>query len=103
MGYSSCLAIGMSATLIAACIGTLIGLIAGYCGGVIDNVLMRMIDMIMAFHILLALAIVAVLGPGLMNVLYAIAVVNIPFFARNIRGVTLGVSYKEYIEAAVIG
>ena len=81
------LAVGVSATLIAAFIGSLIGLVAGYAGGRTDNLLMRGIDMIMAFpYILLALAIVAALGPGLLNALYAIAVVNIPFFARNIRG-----------------
>eukprot|EP00820_Chromera_velia_P001625 Cvel_2869.t1-p1 / transcript=Cvel_2869.t1 / gene=Cvel_2869 / organism=Chromera_velia_CCMP2878 / gene_product=Probable peptide ABC transporter ATP-binding, putative / transcript_product=Probable peptide ABC transporter ATP-binding, putative / location=Cvel_scaffold113:113121-114674(-) / protein_length=518 / sequence_SO=supercontig / SO=protein_coding / is_pseudo=false len=62
---------------------------------------MRGIDMVMAFpYILLALAIVAVLGPGLLNALYAIAVVNIPFFARNIRGITLGLARREFVDAA---
>src|SRR3546814_9458035 len=55
----------------------------------------------MAFpYILLALAIVAVLGPGLLNALYAIAIVNIPFFARNVRGITLGLSRREFVDAA---
>ncbi|WP_319568906.1 dipeptide/oligopeptide/nickel ABC transporter permease/ATP-binding protein [Cohaesibacter marisflavi] len=95
------LAVGVSATLIAACIGSLIGLVAGYAGGRTDNLLMRGIDMIMAFpYILLALAIVAALGPGLLNALYAIAVVNIPFFARNIRGITVGLSRREFVDAA---
>src|SRR5690606_37219990 len=86
-------AVGLSANLVAAVFGSLIGLVAGYYGRLVDNLLMRSIDMVMAFpYILLALAIVAALGPGLMNALYAIAVVNIPFFARNIRGVTLGLS-----------
>ena len=68
---------------------------------VIDALLMRGIDMVMAFpYILLALAIVAVLGPGLLNALYAIAVVNIPFFARNIRGIALGLSRREFVDAA---
>ena len=89
------------ATLIAAFFGSLIGLVAGYVGGRVDTLLMRGIDMLMAFpYILLALAIVAVLGPGLLNALYAIAVVNIPFFARNIRGITLGVSRREFVDAA---
>jgi peptide/nickel transport system permease protein len=62
---------------------------------------MRGIDMLMAFpYILLALAIVAVLGPGLMNALYAIAIVNIPFFARNVRGVTVSFKRREFIDAA---
>ncbi|QBK31814.1 dipeptide/oligopeptide/nickel ABC transporter permease/ATP-binding protein [Roseitalea porphyridii] len=95
------LAVGISATLIAAFFGSLIGLVAGYAGGRIDTVLMRGIDMVMAFpYILLALAIVAVLGPGLLNALYAIAVVNIPFFARNIRGITLGLARREFVDAA---
>ncbi len=62
---------------------------------------MRGIDLVMAFpYILLALGIVAVLGPGLLNALYAIAIVNIPFFARNIRGITLGLSRREFVDAA---
>ncbi len=95
------IAVGLSATLIAAFFGSLIGLVAGYAGGRTDNLLMRGIDMLMAFpYILLALAIVAVLGPGLVNALYAIAIVNIPFFARNIRGVTLGLARREFVDAA---
>jgi peptide/nickel transport system permease protein len=95
------IAVGLSATLIAAFFGSLIGLVAGYAGGRVDNWLMRGIDMVMAFpYILLALAIVAVLGPGLLNALYAIAIVNVPFFARNIRGITLGLSRREFVDAA---
>jgi peptide/nickel transport system permease protein len=62
---------------------------------------MRGVDMLMAFpYILLALAIVAALGPGLLNALIAVAAVNIPFFARNIRGVTVGIATKEFVDAA---
>ncbi|MCF6370210.1 dipeptide/oligopeptide/nickel ABC transporter permease/ATP-binding protein [Rhizobium halophilum] len=93
--------VGFAATLVAAAIGSAIGLLSGYAGGRMDNVMMRGIDMLMAFpYILLALAIVAALGPGLMNALYAIAVVNIPFFARNVRGVTLALSRAEFVDAA---
>ncbi|HEV7437700.1 MAG TPA: ABC transporter permease subunit, partial [Pseudorhizobium sp.] len=93
--------VGFAATLVAAAIGSAIGLLSGYAGGRIDNLMMRGIDMLMAFpYILLALAIVAALGPGLMNALYAIAVVNIPFFARNVRGVTLALSRAEFVDAA---
>ncbi|MCX4027790.1 dipeptide/oligopeptide/nickel ABC transporter permease/ATP-binding protein [Endozoicomonas sp. SM1973] len=100
-GTQVSLMVGVSATLIAAIIGSTIGLLAGYFGGRTDSLLMRGIDMLMAFpYILLALAIVAALGPGLMNALYAIAIVNIPFFARNIRGVTLGLSQQAFIDAA---
>ncbi len=95
------LAVGVSATLIAALAGSVIGLVAGYAGGWVDSILMRGIDMVLAFpYILLALAIVAVLGPGLVNALYAIAVVNIPFFARNVRGLALGLSRREFVDAA---
>ncbi|QLK63603.1 ABC transporter permease subunit (plasmid) [Enterobacteriaceae bacterium Kacie_13] len=95
------LAVGICATLLAAFFGTLIGLVAGYAGGKTDSLLMRLIDMLMAFpYILLALVIVAVLGPGLLNALYAIAVVNIPFFARNIRGLTVGLRQRDFIQAA---
>ena len=95
------LAVGISATLIAALIGSSIGIVAGYAGGPADNTMMRGVDMLMAFpYILLALAIVAVLGPGLFNALIAVAIVNIPFFARNIRGVTVGLVHREFVDAA---
>ncbi|MCM2504585.1 dipeptide/oligopeptide/nickel ABC transporter permease/ATP-binding protein [Aureimonas altamirensis] len=95
------LAVGIGATLVAAVLGTALGLVAGYAGPRTDTVLMRLVDMLMAFpYVLLALAIVAVLGPGLINALYAIAVVNIPFFARNIRGRVLGLSHQPFVEAA---
>ena len=95
------LAMGVCATLLAALFGTLIGLVAGYAGGKTDSLLMRLIDMLMAFpYILLALVIVTVLGPGLLNALYAISVVNIPFFARNIRGLTVGLRQRDFIQAA---
>ncbi|MCG6929073.1 MAG: dipeptide/oligopeptide/nickel ABC transporter permease/ATP-binding protein [Desulfofustis sp.] len=95
------LVVGISASLFAAIIGSLIGILAGYFGGRADNLMMRGIDMLMAFpYILLALAIVAVLGPGLMNALYAIAIVNIPFFARNVRGIAVTLKRREFIDAA---
>ncbi|RDE09033.1 dipeptide/oligopeptide/nickel ABC transporter permease/ATP-binding protein [Pelagibacterium lacus] len=100
-GTQVSIAVGLSATAIAALVGSLIGLVSGYARGVTDNVLMRGIDMLMAFpYILLALAIVAVLGPGLLNALYAIAIVNIPFFARNVRGITIGLANREFVDAA---
>ncbi len=95
------LAVGAAAALIAGIIGSAIGITAGYFGGRVDNLIMRGVDMLMAFpYILLALAIVAALGPGLMNALFAVAAVNIPFFARNIRGITVGLAGREFIDAA---
>ncbi|TNF91752.1 MAG: dipeptide/oligopeptide/nickel ABC transporter permease/ATP-binding protein [Gammaproteobacteria bacterium] len=100
-GTQLSLAVGVSATFIAALIGSAIGIVAGYFGGRTDNLMMRGIDMLMAFpYILLALAIVAVLGPGLLNALYAVAIVNIPFFARNIRGATVAIAHREFVDAA---
>ena len=95
------LAVGTAAAVIAAVIGSAIGIVAGYFGGRTDNIIMRGVDMLMAFpYILLALAIVAALGTGLLNALIAVAAVNIPFFARNIRGVTVGIAHKEFVDAA---
>ena len=100
-GTQLSLAVGFAAAVIAATIGAAIGIVAGYYGGRTDNVIMRGVDMLMAFpYILLALAIVAALGPGLFNALIAVAAVNVPFFARNIRGVTVGIAHKEFVDAA---
>ncbi len=100
-GTQVSLLVGISATAISAVIGSIIGLVAGYARGAADTLLMRFVDMLMAFpYILLAIAIVAALGPGLLNALYAIAIVNIPFFARNIRGVTVSVRNREFVDAA---
>lgn len=97
------LVVGIAATLVAALIGSTIGIVAGYFGKRVDSTLMRGIDMMMAFpYILLALAIVAVLGPGLLNALYAISIVNIPFFARNVRGVTVTLRNREFVDAALL-
>lgn len=95
------IAVGLAATLVAAFVGATIGLIAAFYGRWVDALLMRTIDTLMAFpYLLLALAIVAALGPGLLNALMAIAVVNIPFFARAVRGQALTIKNLDYIAAA---
>jgi peptide/nickel transport system permease protein len=95
------LVVGAVAALLAALVGSTIGIVAGFYGGRLDNVFMRIVDTLMAFpYILLALAIVAALGPGLVNALIAVAVVNVPFFARNIRGVTVTLGGREFVDAA---
>jgi len=100
-GTQLSLAVGFAAAVIAATLGAAIGIVAGYYGGRTDNIIMRGVDMLMAFpYILLALAIVAALGPGLFNALIAVAAVNVPFFARNIRGITVGIAHKEFVDAA---
>lgn len=100
-GTRTSLAVGFGATLVAATAGTLLGLVAAYVRGSTDWLLMRAVDVLMAFpYLLLALAIVAVLGPGLGNALAAIAIVNIPFFARTVRGATLAVSQQGFVDAS---
>lgn len=80
--------------------GSLIGLLAGYAGGVLDNILMRLMDVLLAFpSLLLAIAIVTVLGPGLQNALLAIAIVSIPVYARLARASVLSVKETEYVTA----
>jgi len=94
------LAIGVAASLIASTCGSLMGMFAGFLGGRTDNVMMRVIDLMLAFpYVILAIALVAVLGPGLFNAMIAIAVANISFFARNIRGNVLTLLGQGYIEA----
>jgi peptide/nickel transport system permease protein len=95
------LTVGVTAALTAATIGSAIGLVAAFYGGLTDTLLMRGIDMLMAFpYLLLALAIVAALGPGLFNAMLAIIVVNIPFFARGVRGGTLSIVHADFMAAA---
>jgi peptide/nickel transport system permease protein len=81
--------------------GSLIGLASGYFGGLVDDVVMRIMDGLLAFPILvLALAIVAVLGPDLTNAMIAIAIVNVPGFARLVRGQVLSIRELEFVQAA---
>lgn len=95
------LTIGFFAALIASTVGALTGIVGGYLGGKVDHLLMRMIDIILAFpYVLLAIALVAALGPGLFNAMIAIAVVNIAFYARNIRGSVLSIRNQGYVDAA---
>jgi peptide/nickel transport system permease protein len=86
---------------IALAFGVTIGLITGYYGGWIDDVIMRVMDGLLAFPMLvLALAIVATLGPDLINAIIAIAIVNIPGFARLVRGQALSLRDVEFVQAA---
>jgi peptide/nickel transport system permease protein len=95
------LAVGLAAALLAALVGSAIGLAAGFLGGRTETILMRVIDVLMAFpYLLLALAVVAALGPGLLNALYAVVVANIPFFARTVRGAAAALRGRDFVEAA---
>lgn len=94
------LLVGVVAVSIGALIGVPMGLVAGYYGGWWDTILMRIIDVLLAFPgMLLALAIVSALGPSLFNVMLAVGIFSIPTFARLVRGSTLTVKRLEYIDA----
>ncbi|WP_019122338.1 ABC transporter permease [Brevibacillus massiliensis] len=93
--------VGLSSVFISAAFGTVFGLLAGYFGKWIDSLLMRLMDVLFAFpEILLALAIVAALGPGTSNTILAIGIVNIPIFTRTVRGAVLSVKNLEFVESA---
>ncbi|MFO8061163.1 MAG: ABC transporter permease [Bacillota bacterium] len=96
------LQVGLIAVGIAAVMGTTLGLVAGYLGGWLDNVIMRVMDILLAFPgILLALVIIAVLGSGLFNVMIALGIASIPQYTRLVRGSVLSVKENEYVMAAV--
>jgi len=91
--------VSFGSIFVAASLGVIIGLISGYYGRYVDNIIMRLLDIIFAFPmLLLALVLVAVLGPSLLNVLIAIGFVQHARFARIVRGQVLSVKEKEYIE-----
>lgn len=95
------LMVGVVSVGIAALLGTFLGAVAGYYKGWLDNVIMRIMDIILAFPgILLAIVIVAYLGPGLRNAMIAIGVISIPRFARIVRASVLEEYEKDYVLAA---
>jgi ABC-type dipeptide/oligopeptide/nickel transport system permease subunit len=92
---------GVFSVALAMAIGVPIGIVSGYAGGAIDAIIMRVIDVLLAFPgVLLAIVIISVLGPGLTNAIIAVAVYTIPIFARLARGSTLVVKDEPYVEAA---
>lgn len=95
------LAAGILPALGAMLVGVFLGILAGYSGGALDMVLMRLIDIIMAFpFMLLAIALIAALGPSLVNAMIAVAVVSVPRYTRLMRGGTLSLKQREFIIAA---
>lgn len=93
--------IGFTTVGFAIIVGTILGAIGGYVGGWLDNVIMRLMDVLLAFpSLLLAIAIVTVLGRGLQNALLAIAIVSIPRYARVIRGSVLSIKEQEFVSAS---
>lgn len=95
------LTVGFIAVGIAAAIGTAVGILGGYLGGTADAIVVMVVDVMMAFPgILLALVIVATLGPNLRNVMIAVGIGNVPTFARMARSVAIAEREKEYVMAA---
>ncbi len=100
-GSRPSLQIGISTITFAIIIGGILGALAGFLGGWLDNVIMRSMDVLMAFpSLLLAIAIVAVLGPGLINALLAVAIIEIPIYARVVRASVLSVKELDYVYAS---
>ncbi|HZO32649.1 MAG TPA: ABC transporter permease [Chloroflexota bacterium] len=104
-GASVSIQAGVVSVGLALVLGVLVGLLAGYYGGWVDELLMRVVDALYAFPaLLLALAVTAILGPGLTSVMLAIGVVFAPAFARLVRGQTLSIRERDFITAAhVVG
>jgi peptide/nickel transport system permease protein len=95
------LMIGFVVVFVSGAIGTTLGLLAGYFGGWSDTVVMRSMDVLLAFPaILLAIAIVAVRGPGLTNTILAVVIVGIPGYARVVRSMVLSLRERDYVDAA---
>lgn len=105
LGAQVSLMVGLVSVGSAALVGLTIGLVAGYLRGWVDDVLMRVMDALYAFPtLILAIALVGALGPGLPNAMLAIAIVAMPRFARLIRGQVLSLREREFVQAArVIG
>lgn len=95
------LVVGFVSAGIALFIGGLLGLVSGYLGGLVENAIMRVVDTLMAFpYVLLAILLVAALGPGLVNAMLAVAIANVSFYARGVRSAVLILRGQEYVEAA---
>jgi len=99
------LVVGLISVAIASSVGIVLGLVSGYYGGVTDSLIMRFIDILLSFpRILLALTIVGMLGPGLLNVMLAVGIASVTGYARLVRGTVLSAKEQTYVEAArVIG
>ncbi len=95
------LLIGSLAVSVSMTIGVSIGMVSGYYGGLLDEVLMRLMDMIFAFPaLLLAMALIAVTGPSVRNIIFVTALIGVPRFARILRASVLSLKAQEFIEAA---
>jgi dipeptide transport system permease protein len=97
------LLIGLISVVISLSLGVVLGLVAGYFRGLTETVIMRMMDVMLALpSLLLAIAVVAILGPGLANAMYAIAIVLLPHYVRLARAAVIGEAGKEYVASSRI-
>ena len=94
------LLVGIATVSFAIFVGTMLGSVAGYAGGWLDNLIMRLMDVLLAFpSLILAIAMVTVLGPGLLNAAFAIGIVGIPIYARVMRASVLSIKERDFVVA----
>jgi len=100
-GSRTSLLVGAIAVTISSVIGTFLGAISGYYGNRVDNIIMRLVDVMLAIpNILLAISIAATLGPGIVNVMIAVGISSVPGYARLVRASVMSIREQEFIEAA---
>ena len=101
VGAKTSLAVGVITALVAGVVGTTVGILSGYRGSWLDQVLMRLVDLQMAFPaLILALFVLTAIGPGFANLVFVLAIARWPVFARVARGTTLSLREREFVEAA---
>ncbi len=102
-GARSSLTMGLFAIVISVTLGTMLGIYSAYSGGIIDNLIMRGVDIIMAFPgLIIVIIIIAILGPSMGNILFVYGILGIPGYARLVRGAALQEKNKTYVEAAKV-
>ena len=100
-GLRISLSVGVASGVIALIIGTVVGLVAAYAGGLIENIIMRIVDLQLSFPAsLVALMLIAILGKGIENIILALVIAQWAYYARTVRGTALVERRKEYVEAA---
>ena len=102
MGARVSLLVGLATVVVGMSLGSTIGLLAGYFGGTFERIVMRLADIQLSFpYILLTLAVIAVFGPGLLNVILVLGIASWPAYARMARGSTLSVKQRDYVASAI--
>jgi len=100
-GARPSIGVGFAAVAVAMAIGVPIGLVAGYFGGLFDAAVSRIVDILLAFpYVLLAIAVVAALGPGLFNAMLAVGIAGVPYYVRIVRASALALRDQEFVQAS---